>query len=432
LTSMMSRLVAASVLVGLAACAAAPGTNMGSGGSGSGGAKATGSGGTSSGSGGAVSASGGSSGSTVAAIPFPQNKKPGSCSLTSVMDAAMSTKAAYDAFKSSYLTSDGAGGNLRIKRPSNSNDTVSEGIAYGMLAAAYFGDKPTFDGLWAYAQAHADANGLMNWHISSSGTAVNQSNGSEPGSASDADEDIAWALIMASKQWTGGKYLADAKEVIGTIFASSIGGDGMLRPGDGWGTANVDYFPDYFSPAYYRVFATVTGRSEWSGVILERGYAILAGVTGANGLVPDQISASGTSYTAAAHCTIGNGSTSACANYGYDACRTPWRIGMDYCFNDEPRASAYLMKVGAFFNGVTVANIRDGYTPSGGAAGSGNQNMAFIGTAGIAGMAAGFPTLLDDAFKYGTSHTSGDYFKDSMRVLTMLMMSGNFLDVGKL
>ena len=69
---------------------------------------------------------------------------------------------------------------------------------------------------------------------------------------------------MASHQWPGGSYAADAKEIIGDIFATSIGGDGMLRPGDGWGTADVDYFPDYFSPAYYRVFAQVTGRTEWS------------------------------------------------------------------------------------------------------------------------------------------------------------------------
>jgi endo-1,4-beta-D-glucanase Y len=364
-------------------------------------------------------------------FPFPQNKQPGSCKLTTVANASTSTRTAYDTWKTSYLTADGAGSGLRVKRPSNSNDTVSEGIAYGMLAAAYIGDKPTFDGLWTYAKAHADSKGLMNWHIASNGTAI-MTNGTEPGSATDADEDIAWALLMASHQWPGGSYLADAKETIGNMFAYSIGGDGMVRPGDGWGTANVDYFPDYFSPAYYRVFAEVTGRTEWSKVIVDRGYTILAGVTGQNGLVPDQISASGNAFTAAAHCTLGNGSAAACANYTYDACRTPWRIGMDYCFYNEPRAQTYLAKVGAFFNGVGVANIRDGYTPSGGAVGSGNQNMAFIGPAGISGMAANFPTLLDDAFNYGASHTSGDYFKDSMRVLTMLMMSGNFVDIGTL
>jgi hypothetical protein len=40
----------------------------------------------------------------------------------------------------------------------------------------------------------------------------------------------------------------------------------------------------------------------------------------------------------------------------------------------------------------------------------------------------GFPTLLDDAFSFGAKTTSGDYFKDSLRVVTMLMMSGNLVD----
>ena len=56
------------------------------------------------------------------------------------------------------LTSDGANGGLRVRRPNSSgaqvNSTVSEGIAYGMLASVYMDDQPTFDGLWSYETAH--------------------------------------------------------------------------------------------------------------------------------------------------------------------------------------------------------------------------------------------------------------------------------------
>lgn len=407
-------LVASATATLFAACAAAPASMDGSGG-------ATGSGG--------APGSGGTQATTVGQIPFPQMKVPGMCQLTTASGASASVQSAYNDWKTSYVTANGAGSGLRVSRPGNGNDTVSEGIGYGMIAAAYMNDKPTFDGLWTYAKAHFDGKGLMNWHISSTGTAVAQSNGTEPGSASDADEDIAWALIVAASQWPGGSYLADAKDTINKMFAYSIGGDGMLRPGDGWGTANIDYFPDYFSPAYYRVFATVTNKPDWSGLVVDRGYTILAAVTGANGLVADQISANGNNFSGAAHCTIANG---VCTNYTYDACRTPWRIGMDYCFNNEARALPYLMKIGGFFNTVGAANINDGYTPAGGTVGTGNRNMAFIGPAGVAGMAASFPNLLNEAFSFGVSHRSGDYFKDSMRVISMLMMSGNFLDAGKL
>src|SRR4029079_8277537 len=114
-----------------------------------------------------------------------------------------------------------------------------------------------------------------------------------------------------------------------------------------------------------------------------------------------------------------------------DACRTPWRIGMDYCFNGEARAKTYLDKIGGFFNGLTVANIYDGYSLTGTKTGT-SQNMAFIGPAGVAGM-AGFPKLLDDAFAFGATTNGGTsgYFQQSLRVITMLMTSGNFVDYTK-
>ena len=44
-----------------------------------------------------------------------------------------------------------------MQRPENGNDTVSEGIAYGMLFAVYMGDKATFDGLWRTRSSTATA-----------------------------------------------------------------------------------------------------------------------------------------------------------------------------------------------------------------------------------------------------------------------------------
>ncbi|MEO7032759.1 MAG: glycosyl hydrolase family 8 [Polyangiaceae bacterium] len=344
-------------------------------------------------------------------FPFPQAKKPASCSLTTAAGASAAVQSAYNSWKAAMVTSNGAGaGGLRVQRNTNGNDTVSEGIGYGMIAAAYLNDKPTFDGLWTYAQAQFDASGLMNWHIDASGNL----SGSDKGSATDADEDMAWALLMASNQWSSAAYLTAAKTMITAISTNSIGDDGTLKPGDSWGETTTT-FPDYFAPSYYRVFAKVTNNPAWSGVIIDRNYTVLAAVSGTHGLVPDKITST----------------SDLSGNYLYDACRTPWRIGMDYCFNAEPRAKAYLDKIGPFFNGVGASNIVDGYSPSG--SGSGNvHNMAFIGPAGVAGM-AGYPTLLDGAFSFGASNGGGDtsYYGQSLRVLTMLMMSGNFVDFTK-
>jgi endo-1,4-beta-D-glucanase Y len=398
-----------SFLLSFLGCASPSPAGGGSGGT-------TGSGG--SGSGGTSSSTGGSTAASLpdflshGPYPFPQNKVSGSCTLTTTNNASSAAQNAYNSWKSSFVTSSGApSGTMRVVDPQSvgcgsgnqTNATVSEGMGYGLLSAVYMGDRTTYDQLLGYVNAHLDANGLMNWCITSGGAA----NGA--GSATDADEDIAWSLLMAAAQWSSVDYYTAGKAMINAMYGHSIAGDGTLSPGDGWGGTTI--FPDYFSPAYFRVFAQV-GSANWGKVILDRNYTILANVEGSKGLVPNQ-SDSATYSTS--------------MNYGYDSCRMPWRIAMDYCFNGEQRALSYLQKVGPFFDGIGASNIGDGYTTSGSQT-QGNHNMAFIGTAGTAGM-AGWPNLLNGAFAFGVNGAGDNaYFTNSLRVVTMLMMSGNLLD----
>jgi endo-1,4-beta-D-glucanase Y len=262
----------------------------------------------------------------------------------------------------------------------------------------------------------------MSWHLTSSGALFSSG---DPGSASDGDSDMIWALIMASDQWVSQDYLNAAGNMIAAMRQNSIAPDGTLKPGDTWGGTPLTN-PSYFSPAYFRVFAAVAGDPNWSGAIIDKNYALLAKVGGTNGLVPDWTNNMGAVNTTLTE----GGSNFVNNNYGYDAARTPWRIAMDWCFNGEQRAHDYLAKVGAFFNGVGATNIGDGYALSGSQS-SGNKNMAFIGPAGVSGM-AGFQSLLDGAFTYG-ANGGGDqsYYPASLRMVTMLMMSGNFVDFTK-
>ena len=176
---------------------------------------------------------GGTAGTTPAVvIPGAGNCMPPSGA--NVADA----RAAYAKWKTDLLTSDGAGGFLRVRRPNSSsaevNSTVSEGIAYGMLLSVYADDQPTFDKLWQYSQKWLDGNGLMNWYINAAGT---QALGT--GAASDADEDMAYALIVADARW-GGKgslttnYIDLAKTLIGKIWQYEVDHtrSDVLKPGD--------------------------------------------------------------------------------------------------------------------------------------------------------------------------------------------------------
>jgi endo-1,4-beta-D-glucanase Y len=331
---------------GAGAGAGATGTggnaNAGTGGA-TAGASGTGRGGTG-GAGG--TASGGAAGTTPAVvIPGAGNCTPPAGA--NPADAA----AAYAKWKTDLLTSDGAVGFLRVRRPNSSgaevNSTVSEGIAYGMLLSVYANDQPTFDKLWQYSQKWLDSNGLMNWYINAAGT---QALGT--GAASDADEDMAYALIAADARW-GGKgslttnYIDLAKTLIGKIWQYEVDHtrSDVLKPGDQGFDGSVINI-SYFAPAYYRVFGSVTGQTaNWNNVA-KTSYDVIEKTLNAqngnanNGLVP--------AWSTPAGVPMAPSGTSMPINHQLDSCRTPFRIGVDYCWNAEPRALTYLQKIAGF------------------------------------------------------------------------------------
>src|SRR5262245_60541816 len=114
---------------------------------------------------------------------------------------------AFERWKNELVTSDGAGGHLRVIRPNTpdgqKNSTVSEGIAYGMMLGVMLDDQTLFDELWKYSQLWANEKGLMKWYIDPTG-----SRALGDGAATDADEDIAWALVMAARKWKSSSSLS--------------------------------------------------------------------------------------------------------------------------------------------------------------------------------------------------------------------------------
>lgn len=400
------------------------GTSPGSGGSGSG---------NTSGSGGAASASGGAPVMPVtkdpssyvqtagARFPYPQNHRFASCTNF----PAYNTDEVYHAYQN-WKTKMYSGG--RVVRIENGSDTVSEGIGYGMLASVYLNDQAVFNTLWDYAASHMNGNGLMNWHYQSTGAIASDGmNG-----ATDADEDMAWALLMAGAQWgnTTRNYMQLAVTLINNIWNHEVdhAGGEVLKPGDNFGGAGQTN-PSYFAPSYYRVFGPVTNNAAGWTNVLNKSYQILAATTGNLGLVPDWCDASGNRLMGGA--------------FGYDACRTPWRIALDYCQNGEPRAKAYLDKYNAFFTAKRLDQIFDGYTQDGALSGNKCNNsaciggMSFYGPAGVASMAGAFPAFARTTYT-SLAGATGDayvntvsifsYYHASWGLLSMLMMSGNVFD----
>ncbi len=348
-----------------------------------------------------------------AKFPFPQHRLSASCGYpTNCNDSDV--QGAWTTWKTKMLVS--ASGGMRVQRPENGNDTVSEGIAYGMLMAEVMADKATFDGLWSYARSKRNGNGLMNWHLNADGSVAGN------GAATDADEDMAFALVMADKQWGG--YTSDASALINAILNKEVSSSNVLLPDDS-GNQGTDVNPSYFAPAYYRIFQTVTGQSRW-GQVVDQSYAMLTKCANpTTGLVPDWCQQSGTP-------------SSRGMNYSYDACRTPFRIALDACWNNEPRAVSYLANVSAFFANIGGSYISDGYALSGTQTSKYLGVASFIGPAGASAMPGKVDQLLRETYgkvatigKTGTS-SAYNYYNGSWAVLSLMLMTGNFVNLAGL
>lgn len=382
---------------------------------------------------GTSTSTGGTGGGGSGAFPFPQNVASEYCSAPNYDNADV--QGAYDAWKAAVITSDGAGGFQRVRKPDSGTvigSTVSEGIGYGMLLSVYFGDQELFDNLWQYAQLYFNEHGLMHWEIDPNGGVIGT------GAALDGDEDMAWALVMADRQWATSPRLSEsyrdaAVKLIDAMWEFEIDHtrNGMPLPGDTWGGADITNI-SYFAPAYYRVFGELTDNVAGWEEVIDTSYAIIelslneASGNAENGLVPAWCDSQGVPVEAF---------EGAPTHFQNDSTRTPFRVGQDYCYYGEPRALEYLEKIAGFYAGVGVANIVDGYdldgTPHPERSENGSQAASFVGPAAVAAMAVGDQAFLDEAYLAvagGGLDAGTIYYQASWEALSLLMLSGNFIE----
>jgi hypothetical protein len=114
--------------------------------------------------------------------------------------------------------------------------------------------------------------------------------------------------------------------------------------------------------------------------------------------------------------------------YNYNSCRTPWRIATDYIASKDARAKTAIQKMNTWIisnTGGDPAKILDGYTLAGGkGAGQSGPSAAFSSPFGVAAMLGSDRAWLD---KLWTSRQiDGDYYADSITMLSMIVMSGNW------
>jgi endo-1,4-beta-D-glucanase Y len=326
--------------------------------------------------------------------------------------------AAYDQWKTAYLES--CPDSVFRVRSDEPELTVSEGIAYGMLLAAYHGDQTTFDGLWQYYLDNRDSKGLMHWRRSGC-----EGGASGDNAASDADIDAALALIKASCQWpnTGRHdYADDASTLLRTIqrveLSLAPGGGYYLKPGDSFGGADcINY--SYFAPGYYRIFADYMSDSAavW-GSMPAVAYALInAGANAQTGLVPNWAELDGSTPP------MGCDWYENPEIYGWDAVRTPWRVGMDYLWTGDAQAGAYLQKLSGWVDSIGgIGEVYAEHTLDGASRVPYRSNPATGGMA-FAGVAVDQATS-DAYFLYLKNNPTSGYFHESLRALYLLAAAG--------
>lgn len=368
---------------------------------------------------------------------FPHNQRLPHCTYPTAANHLHAARA-FAAWRQEIVTGDGARGFARTRRPDTpdgvANSTVSEGIAYGMLIAVMFDDQPLFDDFWGYAQLFLNKSGLMDWYIAPDGNAR-----LGVGAATDADEDMAWALIMAHRQWGGRerqRYLDAAKRWIDAIYATEVDHGpwpDLLLPGDDWRGRDV-FNPSYFAPNQFRTFGEITGNVAGWARVIDEGYRVLFRSLNArsgnahNGLVPAWCTSSGEPIEAFA---------GALTNYQYDSARTPFRIVQDYQLSLDARARRYLVDISGFFAKVGADNIVDGYDLDGSprpdpkSAQPNPGSAVFVGCAAAGAMFdATYHPFIDAAYQRlctGELLARSRYYNHCWTVLSLLMLTGNFV-----
>lgn len=258
---------------------------------------------------------------------------------TNVISPKEKLATAWEFYAKTFIMDNGLVRHLRMsddkKTVIGQNEAVSEGIGYGMLLALICNDQSNFNKIFEGANAHMwNKNGHQSYDCWS------WSNGNcvQRGAATDADLDIALALVFADKLqqkklWNsynknGITYNSRALQMIKSIKETMVSGD-LLLPGDSWGGDGFNNInPSYFSVAAMRIFNAYQSTHDFTGVI-NKCYSIIE---------------SGANYNkgqAADWCNSSGGQAGKYYGMSIEAIRVPWRIGLDALWFNDAKAIKY-------------------------------------------------------------------------------------------
>lgn len=236
------------------------------------------------------------------------------------------------------------------------NITTSEGQSYTMLRAVWMDDKETFDRSWKWTKDNLwrDEDRLFAWLFGETSTGqygiITEQGGNN--TATDGDTDIALALVFAYGRWKDEVYMGEALSIIRDVWEKeviTINGKPYLVANNLEKTEDKDHAivnPSYFSPYAYKIFAELDPAHPWNELVdtsyevLEKSIDMKLDKEQSAGLPPNWIALD--KQTAEIRAT---GVENLNTDYSYDALRVPWRLALDWQWNNEPRAKNVLSKM---------------------------------------------------------------------------------------
>lgn len=291
-----------------------------------------------------------------------------SCSMAFAKANEYSLSESYDFYKANFMTQDG-----RIMDPKQDNVTTSEGQAYMLLRSLAMNDQSTFDTVYEWSKNNLQQdNKLFAWRWGKD--ASDNYKILDKNSASDADIDIALALIIAYEKWKDPKYLTAAKPIISSIWQNEtkeINGQRVLYPGTIQSSGGKNEInPSYLSPYTFKVFKKYDTDNDWGRVVDSSYYFLkLASESTQTGLPPDW------AVIQDGKLVLEEGRS----NFSYDAIRVFPRVYVDYKMTRDKRAVPILKKSHFFIkNWKKSKKIQVNYKPNGEA----KDNFRLVGSIG--------------------------------------------------
>lgn len=373
---------------------------------------------------------------------------------TAAMDSTLA--ALYRGWKTTYIVPipDSAEAYIKFNDPQQPNfRCTSEGMGYGMSIVALMAKcdiraHGTYDALFNYWKLHRSpkGNGLAQWAQYKEGSMVDCS------AATDGDIDIAYSMLLAAAQWGNvgtNRYLDEADSLIDRIMRCEVNHDSwVMFLGDdesSWheerrGGLRTKYSDDYFKtrssdfmPATFRVFYQERHDDRWLKVIkstYELFDKVVTLYSPRYGLLPDFISDIHTTPV------LGHYRREKHSDWYYNnACRVPWRIGLDYLLTGNDTANRRLVLLNSWAKETSRGDpdrLFSGYKVDG-TPKSSFQELYYLGPIGVSEMIDEHnQPWVDTIWKWlqkNIDYTHGkkpDYFGDNIRMLNMIIMSGNY------